>query len=97
MHAATDPSHSIIAALKERGGDNTSKDLIWLLYEMSLLTSGFSLDAPVSFASRIHRLIKLGLNIDEDDAEAVEELPVADATDAVEDDGDEESTMEEVD
>jgi molecular chaperone HtpG len=71
------PSHSIIKALREKSNtDKSAKDLIWLLYDTSLLTSGFSLDEPVKFADRINRLIKLGLDIDDDDvvSSAVEEI-----------------------
>ncbi len=92
------PTNSIIVALREKADadqtDKTVKDLIWLLYDTSLLTSGFSLEEPATFASRIHRLVKLGLSIDDDDQaedEDIEELPPLDA----EDEG--ESAMEQVD
>ena len=63
--------HAIIKTLKDRfvsdPSDKTIKDLVWLLFETSLLTSGFTLDEPVKFAKRIHKLIKLGLAIFDDD------------------------------
>merc|ERR1711968_286404 len=85
--------HSIMKELKAKSAaDKMVKDLVHLLFETSLLTSGFSLDEPATFAGRIHRMIKLGLSIEDDDeAEDVEELP------PLEEDGDEGSKMEEVD
>jgi len=72
------PNHPIVSNLKDKfakdPSDKTIKDLVWLLFETSMLTSGFSLDEPVKFAGRIHKLIKLGLSIfdDEEDDEADE-------------------------
>merc|ERR1712188_197881 len=56
------PNHSIMSELKQKASadksDKTVKDLIWLLFDTSLLTSGFNLDEPTQFAGRIHRMIK---------------------------------------
>ena len=91
------PTNPIIASLREKvaadQSDKTVKDVIWMLYDTSLLTSGFSLDEPTTFANRIHRLIKLGLSIDEDEGEDGndnDDMPDLESTVA-------DSTMEEVD
>ena len=93
------PDNSIIKSLHDKvkvnRNDATVKDLIWLLLDTSLLTSGFSLEEPTTFANRIHKLIKLGLS-DEDDDENVpdlEEVKEDDTKEEVEEEGE----MEEVD
>jgi molecular chaperone HtpG len=94
------PDHPIIHEMRRKAdadkSDKTVKDLVWLLFETSLLTSGFSLEEPSGFASRIHRMIKLGLSLDDDDTGSAassvpEDLP------PLEGDSEESSKMEDVD
>lgn len=76
------PDHPIILQLKAKvdadSSDRTIRDLIWLMFETSILTSGFSLDDPNSFANRIHRMIKFALSIGDD--EKAEEAPELEET-----------------
>merc|ERR1719460_1967260 len=92
------PSHAIMGELLSKAGkdrsDKTVKDLIWLLFDTSLLTSGFSLDEPTQFAGRIHRMIKLGLSIDEDDDAGDDDLPPLEEVEGADEEA---SKMEEVD
>merc|ERR1739848_744976 len=100
-HLEINPDHAIVENLRQRAeadkNDKSVKDLVLLLFETALLSSGFSLEDPAVHAKRIHRMIKLGLGIDEDDgdAEAVEveesEMP------PLEGDAEDASRMEEVD
>merc|ERR1711985_46100 len=94
------PKHSIMTELKKKASadksDKTVKDLIWLLFDTSLLTSGFNLEEPTQFAGRIHRMIKLGLSIDDDD-EGLGDDDDLPPLEEVEGSAEEASKMEEVD
>jgi molecular chaperone HtpG len=91
------PGNAIIAELRNKAevdqSDKTVKDLVWLLYETSLLTSGFSLEDSSTFATRIHRMIKLGLSIFEEEGAGDDDLPPLDDAPAE----DTNAKMEEVD
>jgi len=76
-------THPIIAKLKEKieedRNDKTVKDLVWLLFDTALLSSGFSLEEPSGFSNRIYRMIKLGLSLKDTEGEEIdEELPPLD-------------------
>merc|ERR1712176_386512 len=83
------PNNGIMGELRRRAeadkSDKTVKDLVLLLFETSLLASGFNLDDPNVFATRIHRMIRLGLSIDGDDADLdddADDLPPLEEDDA---------------
>merc|ERR1712109_445036 len=99
-HLEVNPDHAIVRTLKERcdadKNDKSVKDLVHLLYETALLSSGFSLEDPHTHANRIHRMIKLGLGVDEED-EVVTESAAADDMPPLEGDDEDASRMEEVD
>merc|ERR1711918_191149 len=93
------PGNGIIKELNKRATDDKNdkavKDLSLLNYETSLLTSGFTLDEPQLFANRIHRMVKLGLSIDDDEEE--DDLPELEGDDKEIEDVEEDGEMDEVD
>ncbi|KAL1924984.1 uncharacterized protein VTP21DRAFT_4638 [Calcarisporiella thermophila] len=91
------PRHPIVREIKTKleadSSDRMVRDLVTLLFETSLLSSGFSLEDPNSFSGRIYKMIKLGLSIDDEpvdggDVETTDAPPLEEAG---------ETTMEEVD
>jgi len=91
------PRSPIIKELKKKveadgENDRTVKSITQLLFETSLLVSGFTIEEPAGFAERIHKLVSLGLNVDEEPETAEES-----AAEEAEADAPAESAMEEVD
>ena len=91
------PRSPIIKELKKKveadgENDRTVKSITQLLFETSLLVSGFTIEEPAGFAERIHKLVSLGLNVDEE-PETAEEA----AAEEADEDAPAESAMEEVD
>ena len=91
------PSNPIVKELKKKvaedKADKSVRDLTYLLFETALLTSGFTLDDPTSFAKRIHRMISLGLDVD--DAEPSDTMVIDEGIPPAEDAT--ASAMEEID
>lgn len=91
--------HKIIKELKTRvekdKNDAGVKDLIHLIYDISLIRSGFTLENTQTFSNRMYRIIELGLGVDdEEDNDIIEETCSVEEN---QQDNSEESNMEEVD
>jgi len=100
-HLEINPDHSIMSNLRVKAdadkNDKSVKDLVLLLFETALLSSGFALEEPAVFAQRIHRMIKLGLGIDEEEAIVESTEGATDEMPPLEGDAEDASRMEEVD
>ncbi|XP_052870464.1 heat shock protein 83-like [Anopheles cruzii] len=107
-HLEINPDHAIIETLRQRADDDkndkTVKDLVILLFETALPSSGFPLDEPGTHAARIYRIVKLCLGIDEDEPMTTDDAGVAPAPSTAAgdapplvDDSEDLSHMEEVD
>ena len=89
------PSSNIIKRIRERldsstGQDKTLNELVYLLYDNTLLSSGFELDDPARFSNRINRLINVGLGDDSEPEVTQDEHEVLESVD-------DSSNMEQVD
>lgn len=100
-HLEINPDHPVMDALRAKAdaekNDKSVKDLVMLLFETSLLSSGFALEDPQIHADRIYRMIKLGLGIDEDEPLHVEEEKPDATMPSADGDAEDASRMEEVD
>jgi molecular chaperone HtpG len=103
------PQHIIIKALKERYVNdekaNALNSIVNLLFESSLIASGFNIEEPATFVNRINNMIKLGLSLDEKKVKNKEKDEEQDENEEQDElkhkpeheEQDEESQMEEVD
>ncbi|XP_066992972.1 heat shock protein 83 [Anabrus simplex] len=100
-HLEINPDHPVMETLRQKAEadkhDKAVKDLVMLLFETALLSSGFTLEEPQVHAARIYRMIKLGLGIDEEDPQGGEEEKADAEMPTLEGDGEDASRMEEVD
>lgn len=95
------PYNNIIKRIKskldEDNGESSStlNDLIHLLYDVTIQSSGFVLDDPSTFSKRILKLINIGLGSEEEEDNSLSDMPELTNLDTIKQE--DSSTMEEVD
>lgn len=95
------PYNSMIKRIRDKiysesDDSKTLNDLIHLLYDVTLQSSGFTLDDPSTFSKRILKLINYGLGVDDNEENnSSDELNTI--TEPVIESNEQDSTMEEVD
>ncbi len=88
------PNHETIIALNNKTNDKTFKDLVFLLFDTSLIAARFSLENVKEHTNRMYKLVNFGLGIyNETDSEDEE----VETTDDKAEEVDEKETVEEVD
>ena len=92
------PEHNIIKRLSvklknEKTLDKGSKDIIQLMFEVSLISSGFNFDDPSDFSKRMYRVIALGSDCDDEEVD----VSVSDPLPEKEEEMEEMEKMEEID
>lgn len=75
------PRHPIVAEIaklsesEDESDQANAKNIAWLMYDTSLISSGFDMDNPKEFAGRMYKLMQSGLNLDSLDLLAELEVP----------------------
>ena len=72
------PDHVIMKSLREKiskdKNDPTVLDIVYLLYDISCVSSGFVVDNVNSFSKKFYNILEIGLGCD-DDTENLDDLP----------------------
>ena len=74
INVESDIIQELFRRLNVDKNDKTIKDITWLLYETTLLNSGFSLEESGTFCNRIYKMLRLGLDLNSDVVEEEEEV-----------------------
>ena len=98
INVESDIIQELFRRLNTDKNDKTIKDITWLLYETTLLNSGFSLEESGTFCNRIYKMLRLGLDLNSDVVEEEEEVEEEVVEEEKKSENDvEESSMEELD